>query len=135
MTVPEIFLETANGAAMVCIQLGTTGWLRFGGLEIVLETSQQCDGMVGILADPPPMDELDRNGVEIVPPLATLAACDDEAGSLEHAEVLHDGASVESVKAGAQIASREWRAFEQVKDLAAARIGKCFEDQVILLHS
>ena len=71
-----------------------------------LHPAEQRHGAGGVGRDPAVVDLLHRGGVQVVPAHPALAAGDDQAGPLEHAEVLHHGAAVQLGRRSGRTAPR-----------------------------
>jgi len=76
------------------------------------------------------VDRLDRQHVEVVPPLPAAAHDGEQPGPLEHAEVLHHRAAVEVGDAGAQVGGGARPVAQQVEEPAAHRRGEGLERRV-----
>ena len=61
-------------------------------------------------ADPAIADPLDRDGVQMVPPLATLSPHDEQARLTQQIEVLHHRGAAQPVKAGDEFSGGLWPA-------------------------
>ena len=87
--------------------------------------------VAGILADPAVVDRLDRQGVEMVPALAALAARQDQLRLFQHLQVLHDRATVHLRKSFAQRARRQRRVLDRIQHLPPLCIGQRLENGVL----
>ena len=76
------------------------------------------------------MDVVDRQRVEVVPPLAPAPLGDDQVGLFEHFQMLHDRAAVDFRKMGAQRARRQWLILEVVEHLPPNLVAKGLENAV-----
>jgi hypothetical protein len=76
------------------------------------------------------VDRLDRQHVEVVPPLPAAAHDGEQPGPLEHAEVLHHRAAVEVGDAGTQVGGGARPVAQQVEEPAAHRRGEGLERRV-----
>ena len=98
----------------------------------MLEIRERRDAVLGVLVDPPVVDEPDRHRVQEVQLLPALPAGDDEPGVLEHAEVLHD-AEAGHLELGLELRERAAVALEEpVEEMAPGRVGERLEDLVVV---
>ncbi len=100
----------------------------------VLRSASADDLALGVLVDPPVVDQPDRDGVEEVELLPARPARDDEPGVLEHAQVLHDP-EAGHLQLGLELGERAAVALEEpVEEKAPGRVGERLEDQVVVGH-
>src|SRR5258708_1459202 len=98
------------------------------GLHASLEIVERRHPASLELVDPAIGDLVNRDWIEIVELLASSPCGDDEIGFLEQCQVLADGLA-RHVESLAQVAQRLAVGGEEpIEQLAAARIGECFED-------
>src|SRR5271169_1701669 len=90
---------------------------------------QQCSGAAGVPADPPVVNFLDGDHVQVVPTAPAFALHDHQPGFFQHSKVLHHGAAVNLPEMTAEFAGGLGRLLEQVEDLAPAVIRQRFENQ------
>ena len=101
-------------------------------LEAGLEDCHRADEWLGVFADPPVMDQADRDRVQVVELVATFTTGGDELGSLEHVEVIHHaearhvGQDLAQFSQGAAVAIEEC-----IQQGPASRVVECLEDRVI----
>src|SRR6185436_9990470 len=69
-------------------------------LDVTFQGDEGARATLGVLADPPVVDLLDRYRVEVAVLLATDAPGHDEPGVLEYAEMLHHAESRHVVREG-----------------------------------
>lgn len=101
--------------------------------HLALHAREQIDRARGIMADPAIVDVLDGKRVNVIPALASLALYDDEIRFLEHAQVLHDCASVQAAKVAAEISRRSRLIFQQIKNFSSFVIGQRLEDPFLFV--
>ncbi len=98
----------------------------------LLRSGERRDVVLGVLVDPPVVDQPDRHRVQEVQLLPARPAGDDEAGVLEHAQVLHD-AEAGHLELGLELRERAAVALEEpVEQMAPGRVGKRLEDLVVV---
>ena len=103
-------------------------------LEAALEIVNRFQPGSLELADPAVVDRLQRNRVEKMQLLAPAPDCDDEASRLEDIEMLGDGLA-RHVVVGAQVGQRlAVMRVKCIQQLAPARVGERFEDEIRILH-
>lgn len=92
--------------------------------------------MLGVFGDPPVVDEPDGHGVQVVELLAAHLLCDDEAGLLEHAQMLHDAEAGHLVAhLDLELGQRPPVPHEQqVEEEAPRRIRERLEDAIVVCH-
>jgi hypothetical protein len=95
-------------------------------LDMTFQGHQGARATLGVLADPPVVDLLDRDRVEVAVLLATDASGHDEPGVLEHAKMLHHAESRHVVReGGSELVHRLPLVREEpVEDPPPRRIGK-----------
>jgi hypothetical protein len=106
---------------------------RASAFHFALHTRQKVDCADRVTADPAVVDVLDGKRVDVVPALASPAFYDDQIRALKHAQMLHDGASVQAAKVIAEIPGGSWLIFQEIKDLPSFVIGQRFEDPFLLV--
>jgi hypothetical protein len=104
---------------------------RRGWFHLSFHPGQQCSGAAGILADPPVVNFLDGDHVQVVPAAAPFALHDHQPGFFQHSKVLHHGAAVNLPEMAAELPGGLGRLLEQVEDLAPAVVRQRFENQVL----
>ena len=91
--------------------------------------------VLGVLVDPPVVDQADRHGVEEVELLPARSARDDETGLFEDAQVLHH-AEARHLQLGLELGQRAAVTLEEpVEQEPARRIGECLEHAVVVVHA
>src|SRR5579875_1326897 len=105
------------------------GLMLFGSFRCVGETEEGGCEMVADRIDVVLVDPAERDGVEVVPALAPIAANDDESGVFEDAQVLHHR-EARKREGGTEIPRRAGAVFEEVEDSAAGRVGERLPDGV-----
>ena len=101
-------------------------------LQFVLEIRERRDAVLGVLVDPPVVDQPDRHRVQEVELLPALPAGDDEPGVLEHAQVLHH-AEAGHLELGLELRERAAVTLEEpVEQVAPRRVGERLEDLVVV---
>lgn len=93
------------------------------------------DGVVGVFVDPTVVDVADGDGVQVIPPEASLFLCDDKSGFFEHAEVLHHGTAVELFEMRADVAGGHRVVAQKVEDIAAAAVGQSLVNEIIFFRA
>lgn len=88
-----------------------------------------------VFVDPAVVDVAYRDGVQVVPPEASLFLCDEQAGFFEYAEVLHYGAAVDLFEVVADVAGGHGFVLQEIEDLAAAAIGQCLVNEIFFFCS
>ena len=104
-------------------------------LQLGLEIGERRHLALGVLVDPPVVDQPDRHRVEKVQLLPARPPRDDETGLLEHAQVLHD-AEARHLQLGLQLGERAAVTHEEpVEQEATGRVGECLEHAVVVGHA
>src|SRR5918993_4735295 len=86
-----------------------------------------------VRADPALVDLVDRQRIEVVPALASLARGDHQVRLFEHFQMLHHRAAIELRKQAAQHAGGQRLVAQLVEDLSADRRGQRLERPVVLV--
>ena len=90
--------------------------------------------MLGVLVDPPVVDQSDRDRVQEVPFLPSCFARDDEARVFEHAQMLHD-AETRHLHIGLELGERAAVTLEKpVEQESPRRVRECLEHEGIVSH-
>ena len=108
-------------------------FLSFRVFSLMLETAEHGRGIGGVRANPAFVDGVDGKGVEMVPSLATAFLGHDEAGLLQDAQVLHDGAAIEFWKQGAKHSGGARFGLEVIKHAPAHAVPEGLENQIICI--
>src|SRR5215217_8197790 len=90
-------------------------------LQVRFQPVEHLHRPAGIGADPAVVDMLDRERIEMVPPLAPLALDDHEIRAFQDLQVLHHGAAVERPESVAQLARGLRLIFQCIENIAAGR--------------
>jgi len=77
------------------------------------------------------MDAFDRQGVEMVPPLAPFPSRHHQAGAFQHLQMLHHRAAVHIVETLAQSAGGDRTIFQAVQHLSTTRVRQRLENTII----
>jgi hypothetical protein len=89
---------------------------------------------LGVLVDPPIVDQSDRDRVQEVPFLPPCSARDHEAGVFEHSKMLHD-AEARHFHLGLELGERAAVTLEKpVEQESPRRVRECLEHQGIVSH-
>lgn len=91
--------------------------------------------MGGVFVDPAVVDVADGDGVQVIPPEASLFLCDDKSGFFEHAEVLHHCAAVEPFEMRADVAGGHCVVAQKVENLTSAPVGQSFVNEIVFFCS
>jgi len=90
--------------------------------------------MLGVLVDPPVVDQSDRDRVQEVPFLPPCFARDHEARVFEHAEMLHD-TEASHVHLGLELSERAAVTLEEPVEQESPRgVRECLEHEGIVSH-
>jgi len=90
--------------------------------------------VLGVLVDPPVVDESDRDRVQEVPFLPPCSPRDYEARVFEHAQMLHD-AEAGHLHLGLELGERAAVALEEpVEQESPRRVRDCLEHEGIVSH-
>jgi len=89
---------------------------------------------LGVLVDPPIVDQSDRDRVQEMPFLPPCSACDHEAGVFEHAQMFHD-AEPGHLHLGLELGERAAVTLEEpVEEESPRRVRECLEHEGIVSH-
>ncbi len=87
---------------------------------------------LGVLIDPPVMDQSDRDGIEKMQLLPARPARDDKTRLFQQAQMLHDP-DARHVHLGFELGQREAFTLKQkIEQEAARRVGKRLEHEVVV---
>ncbi len=89
---------------------------------------------LGVLVDPPVVDQPDRHRIEEVQLLPTCFSCDHEARVFEHAQMLHD-AEAGHLQLGLELGQRAAVTLEEpVEEESPRRVRECLEHEGLVRH-
>jgi hypothetical protein len=94
------------------------------GFNVPLEPKEGRGGGRFLAAHPALIDLAEGDSVEMVPDLPPLLSRKDQAGTLEHAEVLHDGKPREAGDRRGELTGRCGAATEKVDQSATGGVGQ-----------
>ena len=104
-------------------------------LQLVLQADEPGSPRLGVLADPPVVDQADRDRVEVVQLLAAPPPAHDEPGVLEDLQVLRHG-DARHVVPRREGHERLTVAGEQlIKQRPPGRVGQCPEHEIHVTHN
>jgi len=89
-----------------------------------LQSDQSLEPRLLIAAHPAIEDLLNGHGIEVIEPLTSVPAVDDERARFEHAQVLHDRESRQLGKTAGEIAGGARAVAQHVEHVPADRVGQ-----------
>ena len=111
-------------------QLAAREDFLFRLLDILFQPGQSgsCSGGMG--ANPPFVDRLDRQCIQIIEPLPPLADRHDQLRAFEHPQMLHHGAAPHLFESVTKLGSGERTQLQRIANCAPDGIGQSLEDGI-----
>jgi len=98
--------------------------------QISFQAVQQGDRIRSIAPDPALMNMFDRQGIEIIPALATNPTHEHKVSFFQHSQMLHHRAPVELAELRAEVTRRLRCIFQRIHHASPDRRGQRPENQV-----
>ena len=84
-----------------------------------------------MFADPTIANRLDRERIQVVPPIPAFASHDDQVGVNKYFNVLHYVGAAQMIKDGDKLPSGLWAFCQLIKDLTTSFVGQSSPNIVV----
>ncbi len=104
----------------------------FNPFDLLFQPGEHGDGAFGMRPDPPFVNGVDREGIEVIPSLSPTPLHDDQVGRFQHLQMLHDCAPVQFPELRAKCPCGQRLVPERIQDRPSLGRGKRSKHLVLL---